>query len=152
MEQQGVHGAHRESWVHAKSPVGGSNKFSFQESKRQRKSLASVVGWNGKGLPSTLGELFVGFLPSGRSRHVGVWVEFTAFSVANFVQWGQHVLAELGAFLKDTIDYVWSNVLEAFLLIVGRSVENLVENKVALLDASLEGDSSLVRRWDGGIK
>jgi len=125
----GVHRAMGQAWVHAPGPVGFTDHLADRQAQRLRQALAAVSNIMGQARPAAFDELFVGFLEASRGLHTRL-APLAAFEVANAVQRRQHVLAELGTFLKDRIDHIGRGFLATRQALVVRFIaEQFVANE-----------------------
>ncbi|MCY1215033.1 hypothetical protein D9M72_268680 [compost metagenome] len=137
MGGQGVHRAMGQAGVHAPGPVGLADHLADGKTQGFRQALAAVLDVVGQARPAAFDELLVGFLEAGRSLDAGL-APGAALGVTHAVQRSDHLLAELGAFLKDGVDHVRGGVLAARQALIVRFVaEQLVTNEADITQGGL---------------
>ena len=140
-----------EARIHAEGHVGRGQHLLKRGGHDGGQALTAIFGIAHQIRPARLDHLLIGRLEARRGLHRVIRRPRAAFLVADAVQRGQHLLAELGALLEDLIDRINVGVLKAWQVGVGLKVQDVAQDEGVVTDGGAVGHGlSLSRGWGGG--
>ena len=127
----------RQPRIHGEGHVGRAQELVDDLRHDHRQALAAELGRRRDADPAAFDDLLEGVLESGRRGHAAVAGALAAFLVADAVERGQHLLAELGGLAEDRLDDVGRRIGEAGQVGIAVDVEDVVQQELHVFDRRL---------------
>ncbi len=137
-EQRGD-GALRQARIHGEGHVGRAEEFVDHLGQRRRQALPAEFGRHRNADPAALDDLLVGILEAGRRGDAAVGVARAAFLVADAVERGEHLFAELGGLAQHRLDHVGRSVGETGQIAVAVEMEDVVQQEQRIVHGCFVG-------------
>ena len=126
-----------ETRIHRESQIGGGQELIDLLGHEHRQALAAEFAGCRNSDPAAFDDLPVGILEALRRGHAAVGIAGAAFDVADPVERGEHVLAELGGLAEDRLYDVGRSVRKAWKIGITLDVEHVVEQEHHVVDRRL---------------